>query len=401
MQETDRARSELRTSSDGTRRIATLALANVAGGFHYFILTYISSSYLGQFLPEAQIGLVYSISAALMLLGFAAAPRALERFSARQIALLLALFDLATLLALAGGPPALIAVALVALQGALAPLIAYTLDLFLENITEDEGRTGRMRGLFLTSGNIALVAAPLFGGLILDATNDYRRIFIAAAAALFAFALLIAFRKKYLKDVRVLRAVSLRDTFACLVRNRETRSVLVANTLLQGFFIWAPVYIPLYLHLSLGFSWSAIGPLFALMLLPFLLIELPMGFIEDRVRGARASMTAGFIIAGVSFASLSLITAETSMTVIALILILTRVGAALIEVTSETSFFRDVGAGDANSVSFFRMTRPLGMLVGPVVASALLAGMSLQLMFVPLGVLMLFGVPFALHIKES
>ncbi|MBU6323771.1 MAG: MFS transporter [Patescibacteria group bacterium] len=383
------------------RRILTLALANSAGGLHYFILAYITSSYLGQFLPDAQIGLVYGVSAALMLIGFAAAPAVLKRFSARESALALAALDLFTLLALSANPPAALAVALVALQGMLAPLVSYTLDLFLEKATRDEGQTGHMRGMFLTSGNVALVASPLLIGLILGESSDYRRIFLTAAAAIFVFILLIAFRKKNIEDVQLEHSVSLWETFVCLVRNGETRSVLIANTILQCFFLWAPVYIPLYLHVSLGFSWSVIGPIFALMLLPFLLIELPMGYLEDSFRGARFVMAAGFLISGVSFAAVALITASTSIVTVAVILILTRVGAALIEVTSETSFFRGVSATDANSVSFFRMTRPLGMLIGPLIASAILFGISLDLLFVPLGALTLLGIPFAFGIKDD
>lgn len=387
--------------SQRMKRILTLSLANAAGSLHYFLLAYIASSYLGQFLSSTQVGLVFSVSAALMILGFIFAPFILLRMSVRRAALLLSLADLATLFVLSLNPGPVLALSLIALQGAIAPLISYTLDLFLENATTDEGTTGHMRGMFLTAGNVALVASPILIGFILAKGDAYAHVFAAAAAALFVFIVIIVTRKRFLADEQITRAASLFSTLHCLIHSKEIRSVLIANTILQSFFIWAPVYVPLYLHVDLGISWEALGPVFALMLLPFLLIELPMGFLEDQFRGARAVMATGFTITGVSLMAFSFVTATTSLATIAIILVLTRVGAALIEITAETSFFRDVGGEDAESVSFFRMTRPLGMLVGPLIGSVLLLFVSLQALFIPLGLLTLFGIPFALKIKDG
>ena len=388
-------------SSNLMRRIFSLALANTASALHYFLVAVIASSYIGTFLPASQVGLVFSLSAALMILGFVLAPFALTHLSVRRIAFLLGVFDLVTLLMLAANPPAVLAILLIALQGALAPLIGYMLDLFLENATSDEGTTGHMRGLFLTSGNIALVAAPLLIGIFLDATNNYARIFLASAATLGVFMFIIVTRKRHLADRKLLSAAPLLNTLHCLFFNRETRSVLIAQTFLQSLFVWSSLYIPLYLHATLGIEWLALGPVFALMMLPSLLIELPMGFVEDRIRGARVIMACGFLIAGISFMAIALIAGTTSLGVAATILVLSRVGAALVEVTSETSFFRSVDGRDTESVSFFRMTRPIARLIAPLITSPLLLFVPLKLVFVPIGGLLLLGIPFAFRIRKG
>ncbi len=137
------------------------------------------------------------------------------------------------------------------------------------------------------------------------------------------------------------------------------------------------------------------------MLLPFLLIELPMGFIEDKIRGARLIMTGGFLIMALSFMALSLITKETSFAFIAAVLVFTRVGAALIEITAETSFFRNVDGQDVESVGLFRMTRPFGMLISPLIGSLFLLVLPLQSLFIPLGIICLLGIPFALSIRDG
>lgn len=383
------------------RRVFTLSLANVVGTLHAFLIGYIASSYLEQFLPTAYIGLVFSISAALMILGFVLAPLLLSRFPVRRIALSLAGIDLITVLVLINNPSARIAIALIALQGALVAFIAYTLDLFLERATTHEEETGSIRGLFLTSGNIAIVLGPLLLGVILDGTNAYERVFSASAVALVAFIALVVVRRRFIVDIKPSHSSSLFSTLHCLLHVKELRAVLIANTLLQCFFIWATIYIPLYLHVGLGISWDILGPLFALALLPFLIIELPMGYFEDHFHHARLVMTLGFLVIGAAFMSLSFINAGTSLALIVTILLLTRVGAALIEITSETNFFRAVSSRDTESIGYFRMTRPLGALIGSVVGSLFLFFLPLQYLFVPLGGLLLLGIPFALRIKNA
>lgn len=382
------------------RRIFTLLSANAVSAFHFFLLAYITSPYLGQFLSDESIGLVFSASAALMIVGFLAAPRILARFSMRNTAIVLSLVDLVSLLLLAASPTPIVAIGLIALQSAIAPLISYALDLFLENATDDS-ETGQVRGLFLTSANVVLIASPLIVGIILDAGDAYPYIFLASAAALAVFIVLLVTRKHSFIDGQIAQAGSLLMVLRCLIHEKEVRAVLAANLLLQAFYIWAGIYIPLYLHSTLGISWELLGPVFALMLLPFLLIELPMGFIEDRIRGARLIMATGFTLMGSSLMMLSFVTTDTALIAIALILVLTRVGAALIEITAETSFFRTVDGKDIESVGLFRMTRPLGILVGPLVGSFFLISMPLQSIFIPLGIICLFGIPFALRIKNG
>ncbi len=383
------------------RRILWIALANAAGALQYYLVGYVASSFIQQYLSNTANGMIFSAAALLMMGGFLVAPFVFQRISVRRAGVLLSLADIAALFALSFKLPSFAAIILITIQMALAPLIWYTLDLFLENATLDEGRTGHMRGLFLTSGNVALVAAPVLIGFVLGTTNAYGRIFFAAAISMLVFVGILVTRQRFLADEKIIDPGSLWQTLIRLLRNPEIRSVLIANTLLQSFYIWAPVYVPLYLHAELGIPWSALGPIFALMLLPFLLIELPMGFLEDKFRGARAVMATGFAITGASLASFAFITASTSLAVIATVLIFTRIGAALIEITAETSFFRDVGGQDAESVSFFRMTRPLGMLIGPIFGSFFLLFVTLQAVFIPLGILCFFGIPFALRIKDG
>ena len=380
--------------------IFILALLNALSGFHFFLIAYISGPYLATFLSPSLIGMVYSFSAVLTLLGFILIPRLIRTYPTGKLALALAGLNVAVLLSLALFNTHTIAILGIALHSVCAALIAYTLDIFLEEATKDEGETGLIRGIFLTAVNISLVLSPITIGFLLGNTEIYTPIFLAASLAIVLFMLLLQFRRMRITDICVPRASTLRDTLSCLSENTSSRRILILNTLLQSFFIWAPVYIPLYLHIELGIPWSTLGPLFAIMLLPFVLLELPVGRFLDRYHGEGRVMALGFIITGASFASLAFVVTE-PIYVLAMVLILTRVGAALIEIGAETAYFRSVGGADANSVSVFRMTRPLGMFVGPFFGSALLLILPVQFVFIPLGLFMLFTAPLALRIARE
>ena len=90
------------------------------------------------------------------------------------------------------------------------------------------------------------------------------------------------------------------------------------------------------------------------MLIPYVLIEYPAGWIADRFIGDKEFMFVGFLIAGASLASISLLTPTSSLFLILCILVMSRAGGALIESMTEGHFFRRVSEKDINSISVFR-----------------------------------------------
>lgn len=79
----------------------------------------------------------------------------------------------------------------------------------------------------------------------------------------------------------------------------------------------------------------------------------------------------------------------------------TRVGASLVEVTTESYFFKHTRSSDAQIISFFRITRPLSYILGAVVASLSLLYLPFGLMFVTLGLLMVLGIVCAFALPDT
>jgi hypothetical protein len=80
---------------------------------------------------------------------------------------------------------------------------------------------------------------------------------------------------------------------------------------------------------------------------------------------------------------------------------MTRVGAALVEAMVEGHFFRRVSEKDTNTVSVFRMMRPLGALTAPIIGSLFLAVSTYQMLFVCTGLMIaIIGVLVAIHVRS-
>ncbi len=367
-----------------------LSIGNFFSSMHFFLIVYVVGPYLATFLPDNQTGLVVAAGAVGTLALFPFMPRIAERYGVRKTAIGIASTSAVALFLLAGQPPFWLAALSLAFVFATTPFIQYLLDLLLEATGAAHGEIGRVRALFITAGNGALILSPLLISFFLDGTNAYWRVFLVAALSLTPFITLFLFKK--LPEHPPRRHARLVASCLCLINKTDIRAVIAGNGVLQFFYHLAPLYIPLYLHGVLGMPWSQLGWVFAVMLLPFVLVEYPAGYIADKWLGEKELLIAGFAITGVSFASLAFVTSATPVWVLLGILVATRVGSALVEAMVEGHFFKRVSIDDANTVTLYRMTRPIAALAAPVSASILLALTgSYVVFFVAMGVVILLA----------
>lgn len=376
-----------------------LSIGNFFGAAHFFLVIFVIAPYLALFMPEAQTGLVVSLGALITLLVFPFVPRVVRMFGAKRVAIGLAFLQAVTVSVLALSPSMVFAILCVAIVCATSPLITYQLDLLLEAATSAEKDTGRTRTLFITAASVALVIAPLLIGFLLDGTEAYWRVFLAAAISLTPFIALLLLEK--LPEGEPPHLAAVRSTCFCLWSDPDLRAAALGNGVLQFFFHLAPLYIPLYLHTVLGFPWSDLGWVFAIMLLPFVFIEYPAGWIADRWLGDKELLVTGFVIMGIAFATVGFITASTPLIVIAAILFVSRIGAALSEAMVESHFFRRVSERDANTISVFRMMRPVSALVAPLFASVLLLSGNYLVFFMVSGALIVaLGIIVTIPLRD-
>lgn len=349
----------------------TLALGNFFSAIHFYLIVYVIAPYLATFMPADKTGLVVALGAVGTLAAFPLMPKLAGTYGAKRASIGTAFVVGVGLFILANQPPFWLAALALAFVCATSPFIQYFLDLLLEATNAAASETGRVRTAFITAGNVALIAAPLLIGWLLDSGNEYWRVFLVAGISLAPFIALFSI-EKLPEGMPAASHPKLIDTCKCMVQDVDLRAASFGNLVLQLFYHLAPLYIPLYLHSVLGIAWSELGWMFMVMLLPFVLLEYPAGYIADRWLGDKELLTIGFIIIGVAFGALGFVTSTTPLYVIVLILVTSRIGAALVEAMVEGHFFRRVSAEDVNTVSVYRMARPLSALIAPVTASIVL-----------------------------
>ncbi len=343
------------------------------------LVSYTLLSYLSSFISETNIGFAIAAGGIVAVIAFSSLPRLVARYGAQPLALFLTFANMILLFAAAAAPRTIASAIFVILALSLQPLILYELDLLLEATVNNERATGRVRTIFLTGGNVGALVAPLLIGTLLAHIENYTYVFFTAAAALVPFIILFAARR--LPEGAILGHSHLRDTLQRIVHDRDLAAVTVGHFILYLFYIWAPLYIPAYLHSVLGMPWSTLGWMFAIMLIPYVLIEYPAGWIADRFLGDKEFMLAGFLIAGSALAAVGFLTPVSTPLTILMVLVATRAGAALIESMTEGHFFRRVSEKDIVSVSVFRGVWPLANASAPLIGGLILVFGGYQLFF--------------------
>lgn len=364
---------------------------------HFSIALYINSSFLSGHFDERSIGLIYALGALGTIATLSYLPKMLQRYGNYPSTLFFAITEIILFLALAFLSNSFaLAVAFIAHSSIIAALL-FNFDVFTESNSKDE-TTGKTRGIFLTTLNFATVLGPLLAGMFI-VEGDFSKVYTLSAIFLLPVLLVAVLNFHGFKDPEY-REFKWGEATKKIWKNKDIHAILMANFLLQFFYSWMIIYMPVYLNTRIGFSWTEIGTIFGIMLLPFVFLEIPLGNIADKKLGEKELLVAGFLITALSTFSLSFIENDT-IVVWTVLLFFTRIGAAAVEVMSETYFFKKIDASDTNTLSFFRHTRPIAFVAGPLSAAIFLSFFDIKYLFLALGVLMLLGIRYALLIEDT
>jgi MFS family permease len=378
--------------------IYTIAVIGFIYTLHVAIPIYSNSSFLALFSDERTVGWIYMAGAALGILGYLIAPWVIRKLGNYVTSLSLVCIQIAIFYGLISVTDPQTLAALFILQSAIIPLIGLTLDIFLEVYT-DGHKVGTIRGLYTTTLNASWVIAPLIGSMLIGDDGNYRSTYVAALAMLFPFLYLIYRNFPRFKDPHYAH-LSPVQLVKHISSNKNWVKLFAANTILQTFYAWMVVYSPIYLHKTLGFSWEEIGIILTVMLLPFVLIQYPLGKMADQKYGEKEIMAIGFAIMALATMALPLFQIK-SVALWALLLFMTRVGAAAAEIMIETYFFKTVSARDSAVLGSFRITRHVSYFIAPLITIVGLMFTTTPYLFTIVGAVCLLGLYPSLKIKDK
>ncbi|MFZ3019936.1 MAG: MFS transporter [Minisyncoccia bacterium] len=370
------------------RKFLPIFLSSLFIAFHYGLVLYIESSFLETFFTQIETAFLFGLGAVLFLI-LILSGEVIKKIGARKIfALFTTVEALATCILAFSNSPILIALGFILAQGSVG-FLSYLMDIFLEREMKDETTTGEVRGIFLTAANLALIFAPLLSGFLL-VNNDYRRIFL--------FSLLALIPVFFLQFGKQIEKHSIPQNHGIIPHS--LRLGIFLSFILQFFYGWMVAWSPIYLHQIIGFDWPTIGVIFSIMLLPFVLFELPLGELEDRMFGEKEIMAGGFLLAGIATASVSLISGASFM-VWALVLFLTRTGASAIEISTESYFFKHVSGGDTGIIGIFRLVKPVALISAPIIGALCIKLLGFGPSFIVLGGILVMSAFVAMRLKDT
>jgi len=357
------------------------------------------ASVFGNHISDRIVGILYALGSVVTIIGILYTPYILNRFGNYKTTFFLLLVSIALLFGFAWTASPFFIIPMFILYLAVISIIYLNFDILLENYSSD-GKTGGIRGVFLTMLNVAFLISPAIAGVILT-DGGYEKLYSLAALLMITVLVLLAAHFKDFKDP-LYDKTRFWETFKEVRGNKNIYNIFMANVLLRFFYAWMVIYMPIYLHEHVGFAWDELGLIFTIMLLPFVLFELPAGRLADSRWGEKEILMLGFIVAGISTMGLVFINAQ-SFWFWAIALFVTRIGASLIEITTESYFFKQVDATDTNIISFFRNARPIAYLVAPILATILLSviGIEYKYLFLVLGLVMFLGIRYSLILTDT
>lgn len=380
-------------------KIKRIYILSFIFAFHIALSSYINSTFLTNFFSEDYVGLLYTIGSIITLILLSTSSTILKHFGNRRFVLGLLLINM---LALAGlitsGNSFIVGLSFISFI-TTNTLVLLCIDIFIEHFG-DIKVIGKIRGFYLTIINLAWLISPLITGLLITKEGGYKTIYLIAFAAVVLMTVGLFLSIKTFKDKKYERTPFFK-AYKLLKQNHHIWAITMISFILRFFYSVMTIYTPIYLYKHIGFGWDQIGVIFTIMLIPFIILGLPIGFFIDKYNiSKKYLLSIGIIIMSLSTLVISTIS-DKNIALWALIMFMTRIGASIIETTSEIYFFTHIKEEEAYLLGMFRDMGPISTIIAPIVATIILLFVPFKFIFVALGILILFGFYYIPKLKNK
>lgn len=380
----------------------TFIIICVLAFFTFFaqaLTLYIQSSYLQLMVGIQYAGLFITLATIINLFAIYAFPQFIKQFSNYWVMVAVTVMYIFGTFFLMISNHILTQILFYVIHFVAIILIGINLDIFLEDISAKK-RTGLIRTTYLTVVSAAILLGPLTAGQLIGNSENYYLAFFASAFMAMTVLGILIIAHKSLSDHITYNRRNIIELFNIIKNNRNMLHVFIVSFVLRLFYCIMVVYMPLYLHHTLRFSWSTIGIIFPIILLPFVLLELPAGKLADKYIGEKELMILGMIIMAISTGSIFYVNSKSAI-LWTLVLFITRVGAALNESMQEVYFFKIVKREDVDIINLFRDMTPAGWLVGSLMSVIILKFFNMLYVFLFLAIIIALSLISAFKLKDT
>lgn len=353
-------------------------------GFASAVLAYVMSTYFLRALGNDNIGIFYLIAYVIILMILLNLHK-LIKITGKSFVLHLSfvakIISIVFLIMLPVSMLGCVFLVLYIISGAIAWA---TLDVILEAFSKDS-ESGRIRGSHLAIMNTGFIVGPLISAQILE-RYDFAGLFVVVLTIhciTFAMALFGIRKTGY----RYTRKISVKKLIRKVWKRKNVMRIYYISFVLEAFYALMVAYVPIYL-LEKGFSWEQLGIAFTIMLIPFVVVQYPVGILADKKTGEKEFLILAVLIMGIS--SLAFFFTDSSEIMVwAIILFATRIGAALIEVLRESYFYKRIDASDVDVIHFFKTSKPVAYMVAMFFATIIMIFFSVKAIFLLVAIISL------------
>lgn len=356
-------------------------------GFSQSLLVYVESSYFKLSLGSENVSVFYFLAYTVSLLGLLNMHKIIKWLGKSTTFFLFFFLQICAMAVLIMVPPSVLGIVLLMINIVTAYLMYVILDIIMESYSEDR-KSGRIRGLHLMVISAGFMLGPILSTSILEKYDYSGLFFVSMIISMVIFVIgLVSLgggNNKFNGNITI------RDLVKKIFVNKNLMRIYWVSFVLEFFYALMTVYTPLYL-LDLGMNWGQIGVIFTIMLIPFIIINYPVGIIADKKLGEKEMIIFALFVMALSTLSIFFVT-STSVVVWGFVLFLTRIGAAMIETLRDSYFYKRIDGDDMDIISFFRTSRSVAYIAATAVSAMLLVIFPVKAMFLFLALVIVLAL---------
>jgi MFS family permease len=346
-------------------------------GFAAALFAYIVSSYFKEVMGTDNVGVVYFIAYAIVLVLLLNLHKIIFIFGKSFVLHISFLLKIVAVIGLLSVPVSFTGIGFLILYTVAGTLSWSVLSLILESFSVDN-ESGRIRGAHLSISSAGFLLGPLLSAQLLEKYNFDGVFFVSLIVYIFIFIFSLVYIRR--TNHHFTQKVKVMELLRKVSKRKNILRIYYASFVLEFFYALMIIYVPIYL-LEKGFSWDQLGVAFTIMLIPFVFIQYPVGLVADKKTGEKEILLFSFFILGIS-TLLFYFSNSSDIIVWTTILLLGRIGAALIEVLRESYFFKRIDGNDVDIVDFFGTSRPVAFLFATAISSLLLLFFPISSVFI-------------------
>jgi len=365
-------------------------------GFSQAVLIYVMSTYFKEASGTENVGGFYFVAYFILLLILLNLHKLTRALGKTSVFLLILALKLVSLIFLANSHPSSWGIFILMLYVIFSGLEWVSLDTILESFSCDK-ESGRIRGKHLTILNAGFLLGPFVSTRLLERFN-FSGIFVF----LLVFNILVFFYALIkLRDTndRPQLNISVLDLLKKVYKRKNVLAIYYISFVLEFFFALMIIYMPIYL-LDLGLNWNQIGIIFSVMLLPFVFLQYPMGFLADKKRGEKNLLIFALLIMAISSVIVYL-TNSPSVLIWSFVMLGTRIGAAMVEILRDSYFYKRIDGDDVDLIGFFRTAMPIGYILAASFSFGIMLFLPLPAMFILLALVVFSALIPAFYLTEN